>query len=176
MNKLDHRLSPKTSLHHHANPHFSSPKPMAAPELGDIHGAFGDSDADPFPVVAEADDRTALKTETATPKAQATRASAAMANSPGTMRSRNLHFDAVYWRQALPQRHYVLLDREFERDYEPAYRFGHDQRQLHPHHSRFEDVEHTLQMRWAQFKVQSRLTWQEAKDAVRDAWLRVTDE
>jgi len=157
MNKLDHRFNPKLNVHPHANPHFAAMQPMRAPELEDIHGAFGDSDAeDPVPTMASPADDAAIPLSSASPA------------------HHHLHFDAVYWRSVMPQRHYVLLDRDFERDYEPAYRFGHEQRQLHPAHSRFEDVEHTLQARWSQLKVQSRLSWQEASDAVKEAWLRIS--
>ena len=169
MNKFDSRPSPKFDFHPHAYLHGASIPPMRAPELGDIHGAFGDSDADE-PIPALATDPDAMS------KAKATLPRAAMPMSTDLALRKNLHFDSVHWQATLPQRHYVLIDRDYERDYAPAYRFGHDQRQLHPAHRRFEDVEHSLATRWAQFKVQSRLSWQEAKDAVKDAWLKVTDE
>jgi hypothetical protein len=192
MNKLDHSFKQKINFQPHANPHFASVRPMQAPELGDIHGAFGDSDStDPVPTLSVDSDSLPASANPASakstvPKAMATMPSAAMpmrgqpAMATESMTAdpplkKNMHFDEAHWRVILPQRHYVLLDREFDRDYAPAYRFGHDQRHLHPH-SRFEDVEHSLAVRWSQLKVQSRLSWQEAKDAVREAWLKVTGE
>ena len=68
--------------------------------------------------------------------------------------------------------HYHDLD--YDRDYQNAYRIGYENRRHYYTHTRFEDVEPDLRSKWGQIKGSSRLTWEQAKFAVKDAWDRAT--
>lgn len=54
-------------------------------------------------------------------------------------------------------------------DYEPAYKYGYETYGQY-RGQRFEDVEDRLERNWETTKANSRLAWNEAKDAVRDGW------
>ncbi|MGY1458656.1 MULTISPECIES: hypothetical protein [unclassified Luteimonas] len=67
---------------------------------------------------------------------------------------------------------YHNADYGFE-DYRPAYRYGTQARTSRPDASWSPDTESELERGWDKAKGQSRLGWQEAKEAVKDAWHRV---
>lgn len=79
----------------------------------------------------------------------------------------------VYWRAAYRDRPYFDDETEYDydRDYSTAYRFGYETAYEFSG-SRFEDIEPTLAARWDQMRADSRLSWDEARHAVADAWLR----
>ena len=77
----------------------------------------------------------------------------------------------TYWRQNYASRDYFEKGRPYD-DYAPAYRYGWESRAMHPDR-RFEDVENDLARKWDTAKGKSSLTWQQAKNATRDAWHRV---
>lgn len=81
--------------------------------------------------------------------------------------------EEAYWREAHSTTPYYQADLSYDRDYGAAYRLGYETRQQHPH-SRFEDLEDELQLKWQQLKGQSQLKWEQAKLAARDAWDRLS--
>lgn len=81
--------------------------------------------------------------------------------------------EEAYWRSHFRNRSYVASDDVYD-DYGPAFRYGIDAHGRHEGRP-FLDVEPELARDWDGFKGQSKLTWERAKGAVRDAWDRLTD-
>ena len=81
--------------------------------------------------------------------------------------------EEAYWRAHFRNRPYVAADGIYD-DYGPAFSYGVDAYGRHDGH-RFEEVEAELSRDWDRFKGSSRLSWEHAKSAVRDAWNRLTD-
>ena len=76
-----------------------------------------------------------------------------------------------YWREHWSLRPYAAVDREFAY-YEPGYRYGVES--AHRYRGRFwDDVEPDLQTGWEKFEHRGNSTWENMRDAVRDAWNRV---
>jgi uncharacterized protein YcfJ len=73
------------------------------------------------------------------------------------------HFKTAY-REAP----YYLASRDWN-DYEPAYKYGYDTYGQY-RGQRFEDVQDSLERNWDATRGNSKLAWNEAKDAVRDSW------
>jgi hypothetical protein len=82
--------------------------------------------------------------------------------------------DRQWWEQSYRSRPYATADRGFE-FYEPGYRYGHEAAQRYRGRS-WNDVEADLQSGWDRYEHRgaARSTWENVKDAVRDAWDRVT--
>ena len=80
-----------------------------------------------------------------------------------------------YWRDNYTSRPYVNRSYTFDDDYAPAYRTGWESRQRYADR-RFDEVESDLGRDWDRMKGNSRLKWEEAKQAARDAWDRVDGE
>ena len=78
-----------------------------------------------------------------------------------------------YWRNNFSTRPYAT-GRNYA-DYEPAYKYGQEAYNRYPGR-RYEDVENDLSSGWERAKGASKLTWQEVKDAVKDAWHHVAGE
>jgi hypothetical protein len=78
-------------------------------------------------------------------------------------------FDDNAWRAGFSARPYVTGKDSSYDDYSPAYRYGWESRSRYPGRS-FEDVENDLERGWDKAKGKSKLTWERAKLAVRDAW------
>lgn len=76
-----------------------------------------------------------------------------------------------YWRRNYHGRPYVEQDARYE-DYGPAYRYGWEARCRYGER-RFHEVEPDLQSGWDTSRDESKLSWDKAKHAVRDAWDRV---
>jgi predicted lipid-binding transport protein (Tim44 family) len=76
----------------------------------------------------------------------------------------------AYWRENYYKLDYVTPEDRYE-DYAPAYRFGREAHRSYPDRS-FEDAEILLERDWEVVKGDSRLSWERAKRAVRDAWER----
>ena len=74
----------------------------------------------------------------------------------------------AYWEEHFSDRPYAGTD-TYE-TYRPAYQYGWESRARYPHR-RFDEVEPELAQGW--HARQSKLTWDKAKDATRDAWDRV---
>lgn len=79
--------------------------------------------------------------------------------------------DEVYWRQNFMRQPFYLDGLKFE-DYAPAFRMGHSR---HRDDTLFEDVERRYGTDWEEFKGSSRLSWFEARHAVRAAWERAAE-
>jgi hypothetical protein len=75
-----------------------------------------------------------------------------------------------YWRECHPARPYAI-DKSYN-DYAPAYRYGWESYSRH-HGRPFSDVEVDLQRDWDNARGKSKLEWQHAKHAARDAWNRI---
>ena len=84
-----------------------------------------------------------------------------------------------YWREQHHQTPYynesrtVYGDLDYDRDYRGAYRLGYENR-AHYDGKEFNEAEPDLRTQWDQVKGESRLNWEEAKFAVKDAWHRAT--
>jgi hypothetical protein len=91
-----------------------------------------------------------------------------------TWRLADAEHDDAYWRTNHTSRPYYSGDYDYDKDYAPAYRFGREAR--HRYHDRDWDdnLEAEMKQEWSEFKAESSLKWEQAKDAVRDAWNRVT--
>jgi hypothetical protein len=76
-----------------------------------------------------------------------------------------------YWRDHYSSRPYVPSVASFE-EYAPAYRYGWEGRSRFGGRA-FSEAEPDLQRDWDQFKGDCRLTWKQARRAVREAWDRV---
>lgn len=78
----------------------------------------------------------------------------------------------AYWRDNFAGRSYVEQGASFG-DYGPAYGFGVTAHGRYPGRS-FEDVESEMSGSWSANRGSSSLSWERAKQAVRDAWNRIS--
>jgi hypothetical protein len=107
--------------------------------------------------------------DSTSPSANQTAASPAvsMESAVGT-RGPDWEIEDAYWQSAYPERPYARADRNYEY-YRSAYRYGFDAAMRHERRE-WSEVEHELRRRWAVDREGSDATWDEMKDAVRDAW------
>jgi len=77
--------------------------------------------------------------------------------------------DEPYWIKAIQQRKYYRPEITFDR-YRWALRYGQAARRRHGAAVTFEQVEADLQNGWSSFGGPAQLTWEEARESVRDAW------
>lgn len=77
----------------------------------------------------------------------------------------------VYWRDNFMHRPYSGREASFE-DYGPAYVYGVAAYRRYPGR-RFDDIEADLSGGWTSARGLSSLEWARAREAARDAWLRV---
>lgn len=77
-----------------------------------------------------------------------------------------------YWRYHYLSRPYYRPTYEYDTDYAPAYTYGSDARTRYVGRQWDDSLENDLGLGWNKAKHKSRLTWSEAKGAVRDAWER----
>ena len=78
-----------------------------------------------------------------------------------------------YWRTNYRNRPYASTrggDYDF---YQPGYRYGFDAAQRYRDRD-WKDVESDLSSGWNSYEYRGESTWEQMKDAVRDAWDRVT--
>ena len=75
----------------------------------------------------------------------------------------NQHFQTQY--KSAP---YYTSGREWS-DYEPAYKYGYETYGQY-RGKKFDDIEGDLERNWDNTRANSRLAWNEARDAVRDGW------
>jgi hypothetical protein len=80
--------------------------------------------------------------------------------------------DDLYWQQHLTRQPFYIDGLTFD-DYAPAFRMGHARQR---DDTLFEDVQARLCPDWDDVKGDSRLTWHEARHAVRAAWERATTQ
>jgi hypothetical protein len=76
----------------------------------------------------------------------------------------------TYWRENYYKLDYVTPEDRYE-DFAPAYRYGYEARRRFKGKS-FDDVVSLLERDWETSKEGSRLTWDRAQRAARDAWER----
>lgn len=80
--------------------------------------------------------------------------------------------ETEYWRGTYSARPYYSSSYDFDNDYAPAYAYGSDARTRYADRPWDDRLENDLASGWDKAKAKSRLTWEQAKDAVRDAWQR----
>lgn len=81
--------------------------------------------------------------------------------------------EEAYWRDNHQNRDYYNSEYTFEDDYLPAYKYGWESRSRHANVNEFDEVEGPLENEWRTARVKSRLEWDQARPAVRDAWTRI---
>ena len=89
--------------------------------------------------------------------------------SAGAARVVNPAAEDAHWRSAFQNETYVKSGNTYD-DYAPAYKLGYVGAGFH--HGDFASAEPHLASQWESAKGNSKLTWQEAKEAVRAAWHR----
>ena len=80
--------------------------------------------------------------------------------------------ETQYWQGEYQNRPYFNSQYNFENDYSPAYTYGTTMRSQYAGRSWDDSLENDIRSGWEKAKAKSRLTWEEAKDAVRDAFDR----
>jgi hypothetical protein len=80
--------------------------------------------------------------------------------------------EETYWRDNWQSRPYVSADRGFDY-YRPGYRYGFESANKY-RGRQWGDVESELRTDWDRYEHRGESTWEHVKDAVRDAWHRVT--
>ena len=80
--------------------------------------------------------------------------------------------ERAYWSENFSGRDYVEKGSSFD-DYGPAYGFGVDARGRYPGRD-FDEVESEMSNDWGARRGASRLSWERAKLAARDAWERIS--
>jgi phage tail tape-measure protein len=78
-----------------------------------------------------------------------------------------------YWEENHRSRPYINRSYSYD-EYRPAYRYGWESRTRH-RGRRFDEVEGELEREWENYRGDSPLRWDEARDAARDAWDRVDE-
>lgn len=78
-----------------------------------------------------------------------------------------------YWEENYASRPYYDQELAYD-EYAPAYRTGWEARSLYPD-AAFDDVENDVQGHWEKTRATSKLDWDRARPAVRDAWERVDE-
>jgi hypothetical protein len=79
----------------------------------------------------------------------------------------------TYWRDNFRSRPYASSsDRDYD-FYKPGYRYGYDAAGRYQNRP-WNDVEADLSRDWASYDGRGNSTWEQMKDAVKDAWDRVT--
>lgn len=91
-------------------------------------------------------------------------------------RTRDWDQEDRYWRENFSSRPYASEGRNYD-DYRPAYRFGTESASRHQGRD-WNEAEPELRRDWENYehRGESRSTWDEVKDAARDAWDRVTGD
>lgn len=88
--------------------------------------------------------------------------------------------EEAYWRENYSNTPYYQTDvtqysdLDYDRDYGSAYRLGYDKRASYDRDYTFDRAESDLGREWNEVKGESRLKWEQAKHATRDAWDRAT--
>jgi hypothetical protein len=79
----------------------------------------------------------------------------------------------LYWRDNYSDRPYIQSGSSYD-DYAPAYRYGVESYTRYPDRS-FDEFEPDLGRNWDASRGSSKLEWEHAKHASRDAWQRLSD-
>ena len=91
--------------------------------------------------------------------------------APANKRSIDWAAHDEYWRDNYGERSYTKADRAYEY-YQPAYKYGHESAFFYGGRFWDSEVEDDLARGWEQARGDSNCTWDEVKDAVRDAYER----
>ena len=81
--------------------------------------------------------------------------------------------EEAYWRENYKNRGYISTGATFD-DWGPAYMYGVDNYARYEGRP-FDEVEPELGRDWQRAKGRSSLTWDNAREATRDSWLRLND-
>jgi len=93
------------------------------------------------------------------------------AGTSGSMRVVDWGGQDAYWRDNYGARPYTQADQEYEY-YQPAYKYGHESAFFYGGRAWDAEVEDDLARGWEQARGESTCSWNEVKDAVRDAYER----
>lgn len=96
------------------------------------------------------------------------------AASSGAGSGQNWETDDAYWQSNYSSRPYAKADWTYDR-YRPAYRYGYESAGRYSGRE-WNDVESELHSGWDRYEhrnASDKSTWQEIKDATKDAWDRV---
>ena len=80
------------------------------------------------------------------------------------------------WRESYVTRPYYqeaqldTPDLDYDRDFSKAYELGSRARSENDRSTSFKDVGESLESSWNEIKAESRLKWEQAKQAIKDAW------
>lgn len=80
--------------------------------------------------------------------------------------------ETEYWRNEHAHRPYVDRQYDYDKDYAPAYAYGDQVRNRHAGRSWDQALEAEVRQGWDSARSDSRLDWDKARDAVRDAYDR----
>ncbi|MDZ4658537.1 MAG: hypothetical protein SH868_13250 [Bythopirellula sp.] len=80
--------------------------------------------------------------------------------------------EEAYWRDEYRNRDYYDPNADFDAEIAPAYRYGWESRSRHES-GNWNDVEGDLRDEWQSHRGESRLDWDQAMPATRDAWNRI---
>jgi hypothetical protein len=80
--------------------------------------------------------------------------------------------EETYWRENFRDRPYFEQGRNYDY-YQPAYQFGYNAADRYEGEE-WEAIESDLERDWDQYDNRGQSTWAQIKQAVRDAWDRVT--
>jgi hypothetical protein len=80
-----------------------------------------------------------------------------------------------YWRTNWRTRPYASAGSADYNSYQPAYRYGFESANRYSDRE-WNDVESDLRTNWNSYEHRGSSTWEQVKDAVRDAWDRVTGQ
>ena len=79
----------------------------------------------------------------------------------------------TYWRSNFRNRPYASAGGGDYEQYQPGYRYGYESANRYQNKS-WTDVESDLSRDWNSYENRGNSTWEQVKDAVRDAWDRVS--
>ena len=79
----------------------------------------------------------------------------------------------TYWRTNFRNRPYAASGGKDYTFYQPGYRYGFEAANKFQGHN-WNDVEPDLSKNWDSYEHRGSSTWEQMKDAVRDAWDRIT--
>jgi len=88
-------------------------------------------------------------------------------------KSTNPEFDEKFWREAIQGRDYYRSEIGFE-SYRFAIEYGQVARANRGEEATFEQIEADLQKEWASFAPDARISWEQARGAVADAFKNST--
>ena len=92
----------------------------------------------------------------------------------GVAEAVNPTVEDAYWREEYRNRPYYQQGVAYD-EYAPAYRYGWESRGRYAG-KKYDEVESDLGRDWARFKGKSRLEWERARLATKDAWHRVENK